>query len=151
MKSSILKEAINSVLLKRLETVPESEWGRDSYRHEHSTEPSSSNNSVASSNDSTPSGSNSNSRKNSEEAKPSTLKKKSRFMFYSTNLVEHRIVQPGSSCLPFPWTHSRDEKWTSSCFLYCWGVYFHVTYFILRVSQLFEILIIEILWHLFHV
>ena len=110
MKSSILKEAINSILVKRLETVPESEWGRDSYRHEHSTEPSSSNSSGASSKDSTPSGSNSNSRKNSEEANSSTLKKKSRFMFYSTNLVEHRIVQPGSSCLPFPWTHCRDEK-----------------------------------------
>ena len=110
MKSSILKEAINSVLVKRLETVPESEWGRDSYRHEHSTEPTSSNSSGASSKNSTPSVSNSNSRKNSEEAKPSTLKKKSRFMFYSTNLVEHRIVQPGSSCLPFPWTHCRDEK-----------------------------------------
>ena len=110
MKSSVLKEAINSILVKRLETVPESEWGRDSYRHEHSTEPSYSNSSGASSKDSTPSGSNSNSRKNSEEAKPSTLKKKSRFMFYSTNLVEHRIVQPGSSCLPFPWTHCRDEK-----------------------------------------
>ena len=109
MKSSVLKEAISAMFVKKPRHNNDAE-GSNSL--EFSSD-SSYENSPSSSNDSSPAGSNQNSRKNSpnpEEAKPSTLKKKSRYTFYSTSLVEHKIIQPGSDCLPFPWTHDQSTK-----------------------------------------
>ena len=109
MKSSVLKEAISAMFVKKPGNKSDSERKVSS---EFSSE-TSYENSPSSSNDSSPAGSNQNSRKNSPvpaEAKPSTLKKKSRYTFYSTSLVEHKIIQPGSDCLPFPWTHDQNTK-----------------------------------------
>ena len=115
MKSSIFKEAINTILVKKPATEEISEWTHpENSRYSSST---SSANSTSNSTDTSPTGSTQNSRKNSpipDEAKPSTLKKKSRYIFYTTSLVEHKIVQPGSQCLPFPWTHDRNTKTTST-------------------------------------
>ena len=111
MKSSILKEAISAMFVKKPGTHQDSER-TNSTSTEFSSEVSSSN-SPSSSNDSSPTGSTQNSRKNSpvpDEAKPSTLKKKSRYTFYSTSLVEHKIIQPGSDCLPFPMTQDQSTK-----------------------------------------
>ena len=111
MKSSILKEAISAILVKKPISEQKSEWTVSSTSGNSSR--TSSKNSTSNSKDSTPTGSCKHSRKNSpvpDEAQPSTLKKKSRYTFYSTNLVEHRIVQPGSNCLPFPWNHNHDTK-----------------------------------------
>ena len=115
MKSSILREAIHSLLVKKPSTEQELECPAPGTTvHSPGT---SSPTSTASSTDTSPVGSNKSSRRNStipEEAKPSTSKGKARYMFYSTNLVEHRIVQPGTHCLPFPWTHNPDSKNTTS-------------------------------------
>ena len=111
MKSSILKEAINAILVKKPIPEEESEWTVSTTSGYSSR--TSSKHGTPCSKDCSPAGSSQVSRKNSpipDEAQPSTLKKKSRYTFYSTNLVEHRIVQPGSNCLPFPWTHSHDRK-----------------------------------------
>ena len=111
MKSSILKEAISAMFVKKPGSPQDSERA-NSTTLELSSDTSSSN-SPSNSNESSPAGSTQNSRKNSpvpDEAKPSTLKKKSRYTFYSTSLVEHKIIQPGSDCLPFPWTHDQNTK-----------------------------------------
>ena len=109
MKSSVLKEAISAMFVKK----PGNKQGSDHRNSLGCSTETSYENSPSCSNDSSPAGSNQNSRKNSPvpaEANPSTMKKKSRYTFYSTSLVEHKIIQPGSDCLPFPWTHDQNTK-----------------------------------------
>ena len=109
MKSSVLKEAISAMFVKK----PGNKHGSENRNSLGFSTETSYENSPSNSNDSSPAGSNQNSRKNSPvpaEANPSTMKKKSRYTFYSTSLVEHKIIQPGSDCLPFPWTHDQNTK-----------------------------------------
>ena len=93
------------MLIKRTSIDQELEWRNPGI---YSTASSTSSSRVAS-----PTGSNQPSRKNStipEEAKSSTTKGQSRYTFCSMNLVERRIIKPGTNCLPFPWTHSSDRN-----------------------------------------
>ena len=100
--SYILEEAIASVLIKRSPIGQRMEWCNPRV---YSTTSSASSSSATS-----PTASNQASRKNSsEEVKSSTAKSRSRYTFYSMSLVEHRIVKPGTNCLPFPWTHDSDR------------------------------------------
>ena len=114
MKSSILREAINSLLAKKPSTGQELEGSSSGVTFYSPW--SSSPNSTANSTDISRVGSTKSSRRSStipEEAQSSTSKGKSRYMFHTTNLVEHRIVQPGSHCLPFPWTHNTESPNTT--------------------------------------
>ena len=114
MKSSILREAISALLVKKPSTghtVERRDTGTSFYSPWTSSPTT-----TANSTDITPAGSNNGSRKNStipEEANSATSKGKFRYMFHSTNLVEHRIVQPGSYCLPFPSSQNLESKNTT--------------------------------------
>ena len=113
MRSSILKEAINVLLDRKASKHMQDLELRETAGATFHSPGNSSSSSPSSSMETSPTGSNRSSRKNStiiEEAKSSTSKGKSRYRFYSTNLVERRIIQPGSQCLPFPWKMDSDSK-----------------------------------------
>ena len=60
-----------------------------------------------------PTGTNKTSTKNNElpeEAKSSNIKDKARNLFYSTTLVEHRVLQPGSNSTSFSSTNISHKK-----------------------------------------
>ena len=106
MKSSIVIESKKSLLAKKLSTGQELKGraSRVTFYSPRSSSPTPN----ANTKDISPTGSNKSRRKIStipEEVQSSTLRGKFGFMFYSTNLVEHRIVQPGSHCFPFHSKH----------------------------------------------
>ena len=111
-KPSILEEAIESVMARKRSSVGlegSAEWRKPGIYSSTST--------ASNSSQCSPSASVQGSRKNStgedtDIIKPhlEKIRQKARYNFFSINLVERQIIQPGANCLPFPWTSSQSLK-----------------------------------------